>query len=580
MAIQLEKVSQFNVGLVVRNAVEAVRTVRAQEQSRKESAFQEAVANGLDYEGQVEFRKKQLEDEASNGFADPEYKNKLEESLATTKRLKRFSDYRLKYQEALGELNSGHTNAVDYAKTLKQLLDGTDDPDLRSEIQTNLTSAETMVSTYKNTVLANQVKLAEFDGTEKTINSVLKKVEKAKALASINGNEDEVEQYALTIASLKSQKVQAKAEDMVNQIAVTGMLGANNSTSKLKTLNAQINDSDTETPVTINGKRFASEQQYWEITRNAYLSGAGSGVFTDYFADLETQYKQKIDGETARYGFVQPATIQAINNDLTTLRAQPEMAPFIDRIDGFRATAVADAVSTVAKTVIERAQYSGDFTQADTTLKGLGNTYQVDTTGYQLQLGTILNQQVNASIAAGQGTPPEASLLPGEDFAVPSVNTSLVPPPPSAAPNPAVPPPVTSTRGDYSVVAGDNLSSVAARNGLSLNQLLDLNPEYRANPNAVSVGAKIKLAAPLATTPPPVVVPVASPVSNTPPAKAPAPAPTMPTPTKPKTYSKLATPTDAQRKQVEGAKLAISKLQLQVEEMNRRNGITTPTKTP
>ena len=573
MAIQLEKINRVNIGMVVQNAVSSIVAVRASEQSRKESAFQQAVANGLSYEGQIEFRKKQIEEEGKNTFSDPEYTKSLEDSLATTKKLKRFSDYRQKYQQALGELNAGHTNAVEYEKTLRNLLDGATDPDLRTEIQTNLTSAETAVTNYKATVLANQVKLAQFDGTAKVLDDVIKKVKQAKSIAEIHGNDDEVAQHDLTLASLNSQKVQTKTEDMVNNIAVSGMLGTSNSTSKLNTLNTQIHNADTTTPVTINGKRFDSEQQYWEITRNAYLSGNGAGVFADYFSDLETQYKNKIDGETARYGFVQPSTIQGINSELTQLRAQPEMAPFIDRIDSFRATAVANAVSTVAKTVIDRASYTGDFTQADTTLKGLGSTYQVDTSGYQLQLGTILNQQINAAIAAGEAVPKEASLLPASEFAVPKVETSLAPvtpaPAPAATGTPGTtPPPTQSTKPDYSVVAGDNLSSIAARHGLSLNQLLELNPQYKANPNAVGIGAKIKVATQVPTTPPPVTpTPIASPVSPTPSTK-------TQTTTTPTTTIKPATPTEAQIRQVEYAKQQIAKLTPQVQEMARRNGGT------
>lgn len=592
MAVTLQKTTAVNIGVIVNNAIAGVKTVRAQDQARKESAFQEAVANGLDYEGQIAFRQKQLDEEGASGFIDETYRNQLKESLASTKRLKRFYDYRQKHQEALAELNSGHSNAVEYAKILKDLYDNASNPDLKAEIQGNLTTAESKVTEYKNTVLSNQVKLAENDGSEKEINKVLRKVKQARSFAQINGNDDEVAAYDLTIASLNSQKVQNKTEDIVNDVAVKGMLGTNNSTSKLKTLSLQIADADTETPVTINGKRFASEQQYWEITRNAYLSGAGSGVFADYFADLETQYKQKIDGETARFGFVQPSTIQKINAELNTLRSQPEMAPYIDRIDSFRAIAVADAVSTVAKTVIDRAEYTGDFTQADTTLKGLGTTYAVDTTGYQLQLGTILNQQVNASIAAGQGTPAEASLLPASDFAVPDVTTELTPAPvpptapgtPTATPTPA-PAPASANKPDYSVQGGDTLGAVAARNGMSLTQLLELNPEYKANPNAVQIGAKLKLSAPTPATPAPATPAVASPVSPTPQPKANG--VTQPSQAlkdlsianAPKTNTKDVKPTKEQVKQVKDAAKQIKQLQLkaQQDELNRRSGATIKT---
>lgn len=462
MAVQLQKATQINVGQVVKNAVSAVRSIRSQEQAKRESAFQKAVADGLSYEGQIEFRKQQLEKERASGFIDTEYIGRLEESLANTKRLKRFYDYRLKYKEALSELNAGHVNAVAYRDRLQKLLDSTTDPDLRSEIVGNLAEAETKVTTYRNTVLSNQVKRAQYDGTEKVINNVLKKVKEAKALAEINGNEDEVEQHELTIASLKAQKVQARAEDMVNDIAVSGMLGTINPQSKLQTLNEQIDNADEDSPIVIGDKRYDSERQYWEITRSAYLSGAGSGVFADYFGDLESQIKDKIDGETARLGFVQPSTIQSIDSEIGRLRAQPEMAPFIDRVDNFRSVAVANAVSTLAKTVIDRATYTGDFKAADRTLKGLATSYGVDTSGYQLQLGSILNQQVNASIEAGQGVPEEASLLPSSEFKIPEATAPRVAAPtfetpgmtpsqkpatptvPSTAPTPAVPAPTSA----------------------------------------------------------------------------------------------------------------------------------------
>ena len=66
----------------------------------------------------------------------------------------------------------------------------------------------------------------------------------------------------------------------------------------------------------------------------------------------------------------------------------------------------------------------------------------------------------------------------------------------------------------HTVAAGENLSLIATRNNMSLTKLLELNPEYKSNPNAVQVGAVIKLNPPVT---PVAVTPVASPVSATPP---------------------------------------------------------------
>lgn len=76
---------------------------------------------------------------------------------------------------------------------------------------------------------------------------------------------------------------------------------------------------------------------------------------------------------------------------------------------------------------------------------------------------------------------------------------------------PTVPAPVVQktpqiTGSEYTVVGGDSLSKIASKSGMSLSQLLELNPEYKANPNLVRIGAKVKLAG---TT-----TPTATPVAN------------------------------------------------------------------
>lgn len=46
---------------------------------------------------------------------------------------------------------------------------------------------------------------------------------------------------------------------------------------------------------------------------------------------------------------------------------------------------------------------------------------------------------------------------------------------------------------EYIVKQGDNLSTIAKRAGISLNDLLEMNPEYKKHPNKIFVGNKVKL---------------------------------------------------------------------------------------
>lgn len=45
----------------------------------------------------------------------------------------------------------------------------------------------------------------------------------------------------------------------------------------------------------------------------------------------------------------------------------------------------------------------------------------------------------------------------------------------------------------YTVVGGDNLSSIAQRNGLTLQQLIALNPQFASNPNLIKPGQTVNL---------------------------------------------------------------------------------------
>src|SRR6185503_15887160 len=53
----------------------------------------------------------------------------------------------------------------------------------------------------------------------------------------------------------------------------------------------------------------------------------------------------------------------------------------------------------------------------------------------------------------------------------------------------------------YTVKPGDTLSKIASRHGITLNQLLDANPQFRANPDQLRVGDVLNLHAAVGTAP-------------------------------------------------------------------------------
>ena len=100
-------------------------------------------------------------------------------------------------------------------------------------------------------------------------------------------------------------------------------------------------------------------------------------------------------------------------------------------------------------------------------------------TDYRTKLASVLGQSTpNMSVApvsAPQMTPVNTVVAPTTSYKAPVTTTA------------------PSTTGGYAVKAGDSLSKIAQNNGMTLAQLLDLNPVYKANPNLVTIGANINL---------------------------------------------------------------------------------------
>lgn len=526
------------MGALVKASSDSIRNVRRTETARKEAEFQKAIADGMSYAAQIDYRQKQLDDEQKSSFSDPDFVSTLTSSLTNLKKLNRFSVYRTKYAATLAELNAGKVNEETFVSSLRGMLDGVTDADLRLEIQQDIADGETKAKNYKDTILSNDVKKAQYDGTVPILTSTIQEVKDARNAAAISGNRDEVSAYDATLAALGSQLGTAQIEDDLSKFQVDSAIKGGSPNEKLNALNAKAQSADATAPVTINGQRYSSAQAYWTSTRDGYLSGDGTGMFADFFRELENKYTNTINGTTAKFGFMPDANISSIKLELDTVRSRPEMQPYLAQLDNLQNLAIAAAVKTQADVINSRATYTGNFVGADAALQALGTKYGTDVSAYRLDLGNKLVQYTKETAAAtGQDVTPPDSLLPAADFPNPGETPPPTTPPATPGSTPAVPPTQTPATGGYTVKSGDNLGKIASQNGMSVSQLLDLNPQYKTNPNLIKPGETIKLSAPkveetppVATTPPPAVPPVTPPATppvtpgGTPPSPTPTPA--------------------------------------------------------
>ena len=526
--------TKFSVDLSgsVASSLDAVRLIRKREQARKEAEFQRAIANGLSYEEQLMLREKQLEEEKKSSLSESDFIGTLEKSIVDTKKLNRFNKYRTRYAESLGELSAGKINEEQYLSVLKNQLSGIDDPELRLEIQGDVATAEGKLKTYNDTILSNQVKKAKYDGTKSSLSEAVARVNTARAQALINDNEDEVTAYDETLSVLQSQMSSVGIQDSITDFQVKSSTRGINPVEKLNYINSEIQKSDPNTAIKIGDRTFTSAQQFWSLERDNFLAGS-SQIFGNFFDELNIHVKNRVNSAAVRFGYPTQIVLDEALQTFNELRAKPELTPFVNRLDITQAATMSDGVDKYAKQLITITQGTSDFSfkQADAELQKISTRYGVDVTASRVTLQNLSLSDKNI---------PET--------AVPELDLKL----PGITPKPGALPGITPTTpvvgGTREVRAGETLSGIAEEAGASLAQILDLNPEFKANPNLIKPGQQIKLpgAAPVATpiVPPTTPTPTPTPPGATPP-KTPAPTPTPGTPPAPVTTTPPATPKPA-----------------------------------
>ena len=547
MATTLSKTKiALDLGNIVTNSINAVCAERANDQSQKEAAFQKAIADGMSYEDQVKFRSKQIDEEKASTFSDPDYIDSLTKSVADTKKLARFAKYRNTHSNALNDLTSGKTNAENYLATLKSTLIGVTDDDLRQEINGDIATATKTVATYHDTILSNQVKKAQYDGTAAVLNDAIARVTSHKLTAAIGGNDDTTTADDATLAALNSQLSTVKVNDSITDYQAHSATKGIDPMDKLNFINSQVAGADPNSPVKIGDTTYASAQAFWSGERDNFLAG-NSKIFGDFFGDLKTTTDNAVKASTAKFGYPTQDTLDSALKTFNDLRAKPEVAPFLAKVDTTQAGVMSSAVDSFAKAISTAVGDNFNFKEADAQLVNLGTKYGVDTSQYRTALDEKLYGYMNSGLvskaeAAGMAT---------------DVNLKIPKIEPVPSPKPETPVVTTDKSNAHTVVAGDTLISIARQNNTSVNDLLNLNPEFKTNPNFIKPGQKVALpTAPVPATEPvkpvaPVtpVTPVTSPTATPPVSPTPA-TPAIPTTPATPEYATAYNPVTKERKKV------------------------------
>ena len=284
MATTLQKKDiSYSLSSIVDSAIASAKSEKATKAAKIEADFQKAIADGsMGYQAQLEFRKKQLEDEKTSPIYDEALVTDLETSIGTTKKLIRYEKYRTKYYNNYAEMQAGRLTAQDQLTFIKNQIANETDPDLRAEMSKELVTAEKDVRDYEDSITTNLVTRARNDKTIPTLNEAINRVEGQKATAMLSGNEDAVTVYDTILSSLKSQLNTTTAKDTMNRIEINTTLKGLGAIDKLNSLNNEVNSSDANVPIIIDGTQYSSARDFWTRTRDGYLAGSGSGIFQNF----------------------------------------------------------------------------------------------------------------------------------------------------------------------------------------------------------------------------------------------------------------------------------------------------------
>jgi hypothetical protein len=392
---------------VVSSAVENVTAVRRMRAIELETTFQKLVADGLSYEDQVRFLEDRIAQEQQSSFGSKDLVAELQGRIAQTKKLMRFNKYRTTYSEILAELKAGRANAKEQLAQMQGLLNGAgDDEELRLEILGDIQAMEQEVKAMEDTMIQNQLKKAQYDGTEKELTKALDLVKGKRAKAVMEGLDDEASAYDTWITVLNKQLSETRVSNALTDVDVRVNTKGMGATQKLDELNQLIRKADGNTPITIDNVTYDSAKEFWTFTRDSYLAGTGTGIFGDFFKEIDAEYTLALNAAVRRDGFATTLTLDRVQSDFADLKNRTELQPFIERAGSYEALVLGSAIESTAKSILDRASVTGDYIGADATLQSYAKKYGINVDQYRLSLATEKETRI-ARIAEATGETPE-----------------------------------------------------------------------------------------------------------------------------------------------------------------------------
>jgi len=560
MAIERIKEFTIDLGDLVKTRLDNFVKSRNKVHALEEATFQRSIVdNDLSYQEQLDYRNSQLKLEEAKTFPDIEFINELKTSISALKKMVRHRKFRDNYFIFLQDLASGKKALEDHLEFLKNsLADETLDREIKDELRDQYVKTIDAKRTQDRQIIDAQITFNQKDKTAESIDKAINLVKSQLLKPDIQKDEALRTSYEMQLRTLEKERMEIGIEDKMNWMAINLISKdrKNPSLWKLETFAGFRDKAGVDMPVNIGGVRYASEQEYWQITMNNYIQ-----------SDFGNDYVKENKGEAAliwnKLGLLPDTYIKNLITNNNIIRTHPELQEFQQVIassiqDSITNTLALKAKDLTAKYYLDKPDIAteSDYQKAKQELENLkvifGEDYslspdiqavetkliakRVQTTKdilataaeYAKAEGITLQEAIKkygptAAIEVSaetfkEKTPMEAAEEIAEEGAkAPELYKKkeeleekveeakkkveeAKKAPPAPAPTPPAPTPPTGTR-TITIPSGATLSGLAAKYGTTVSKLMFLNPSIK-DPNKIYAGAKLYVPVAKAAPPP------------------------------------------------------------------------------
>lgn len=347
MAITREQKKKTFLGSLIQDRKQSFYDQRAIIRAREEADFyRRVIDNGLSTSDQLTYLKNKAQEEGAKSFPDNSYIADLNKRVTDLEKIKRSEDFYNEYRIAYEQFKTSQSNIDDHIAFLERESGSAIDTDLKTKINDLLSNARQEKFTIKNSILQNQITFATNDARESSVSEVLGKVKSARAEAIAVGDNLRASSLDLQIQNLQSTLQNIRITDAVHQIDQEMMDNPSSPVDFVgKLLNKISSASTADLPLTINGKKYTNEKEFWQMQTNDYMDST-------FFKTMLDDIGDKLNVAEAKLTPQLESELEKAIKSIDSLQNNPLLAPYLEKFDQLKTKVASAGVEKLGKKII------------------------------------------------------------------------------------------------------------------------------------------------------------------------------------------------------------------------------------